>query len=136
MNQVMPSDKKAILIEISVGELVDKITILELKVEHFIDPYSLNIVNDELAHLNQVFVENVNSSPKLFELIDQLRSANRKLWQLENRIRHFEKVGDFSDEFIQVARSICQTNDSRSDVKKQINEMMQSRFIEQKNYRI
>ena len=118
-------------IEVSNGEIVDKLTIVEIKLE--------NIKNEQkLANLRveyQVLNDAVNSIlAKTHPLYLELLEINRKLWVIEDRIRELEKAKDFGAEFIEVARSVYFTNDRRSDVKRKINEETKSGLIEEKSY--
>jgi hypothetical protein len=118
-------------IEVSNGEIVDKLTIIEIKLE--------NIKNEQkLANLRieyQVLNDAVNSIlAKTHPLYLELLEINRKLWVIEDRIRELEKAKDFGAEFIEVARSVYFTNDRRSDVKRKINEETKSGLIEEKSY--
>lgn len=134
MHPLNKNNTKPIFVEISVGELVDKITILELKAEHFVDQSRLKNVRFELTHLKQVYKQNVCLSQQLLNLTSELQSINEKLWRLENKIRHCERNSIFDSEFIEIARSIYLTNALRADVKKKINKITASRIIDEKNY--
>lgn len=118
-------------IEVSNGEIVDKLTIIEIKLE--------NIKNDlKLANL-KVEYDVLNSAvekiiPKTHPLYLELLGINNKLWVIEDRIRELEKAKDFGAEFIEVARSVYFTNDLRSEVKRKINELTNSALIEEKSY--
>lgn len=116
-----------IIIPISVGELLDKISILQIKSQHTDNPYVINELNDliEIAKEKKVFN---------FEYFDKLLAVNQKLWKIEDKLREFEKSHIFNDEFINLARSVYITNDKRSRIKKQINESTNSELREIKIY--
>lgn len=118
-------------IEVSNGEIVDKLTIIEIKLENITNELKLANLRAEHDVLN-VAVESLisKSHPLYLELLD----INKKLWVIEDRIRELEKAKDFGDEFIQVARSVYFTNDLRSEVKRKINELTNSALIEEKSY--
>ena len=127
---------KAILIEVSFGELIDKITILELKCKFFTDVEQLNNVNFELRQLINIFEESSQISERILELMERLRLINYELWQLEKVVRHCANNSDFGSEFIQAARSIYSNNDARHSIKKSINELVGSRITDEKNYSV
>lgn len=114
-------------IPVSVGELIDKITILEIKVLFSSDKYLKN----ELEQLNQI-----RSTLTQYIADDELKlkRVNEKLWKIEDRIRQKEKLQEFDDEFIQLARSVYKTNDLRAEIKKKINETTGSDLRELKFY--
>lgn len=116
-----------ILIPISVGELLDKISILEIKSMFTDNEYVLK----ELEDLNQI--KNTLTQFTL-EYMNELRETNLKLWQIEDRIREKEKLQEFDDEFIELARSVYITNDQRANIKKKINEETNSNYKEIKLY--
>ena len=117
---------------ISVGELVDKITILEIKLEKINNPKKLEDVKNELNILNKYFVE--IETTDLTELKNKLKNTNLKLWQIEDDIRMCEKNQDFNDDFINLARSVYITNDQRFQLKNSINELFSSEIKEVKSY--
>tara|TARA_B100001173_G_C15765742_1_gene452932 strand:+ start:209 stop:589 length:381 start_codon:yes stop_codon:yes gene_type:complete len=117
---------------ISVGELVDKITILEIKLEKINNSKKLEDVNNELNILNEYFLEIENTD--LIQLKSKLKNTNLKLWQIEDDIRICEKNQDFSDDFVSLARSVYITNDERFGLKQSINEIFSSEIKEVKSY--
>ena len=118
-------------IEVSNGEIVDKLTIVEIKLENIKNEQKL--VNLRIEY--QVLNDAVNSIlAKTHPLYLELLVINRKLWVIEDRIRELEKAKDFGAEFIEGARSVYFTNDRRSDVKRKINEETKSGLIEEKSY--
>lgn len=121
-------------VEISPGELIDKITILELKKELFRDTDKKKSVEYELTELSAVLNESLPSSPELTKLSNRLREINRKLWHVEDEIRECELRDDFGPDFVALARSVYQNNDSRSQIKRDINVLFKSKLIEQKQY--
>lgn len=127
---------EGILIEVSFGELIDKITILELKSKYFTDVEQLNNVNFELRQLKKIFEESSQKSERILELMEKLRLINYELWKLEKMVRHCANKGDFGSEFIQAARSIHSNNDARHSIKKSINEIVGSRIADEKDYSV
>lgn len=122
---------------ISLGELIDKITILEIKALHIGDAAKLKNVTHELNILNEK-VDNLldaSGKTKLAPLKDSLKAINQELWVIEDDIRDCEKAKDFSDKFIQLARAVYFTNDKRAAVKKDINLAFGSELIEEKSYK-
>ena len=123
-------------INVSTGEVFDKITILELKLLNLKDESKLNNVKKEYTEL--LFIYEVtdywNKQSELHELVHQLFDVNKKLWEVEDQLRIKEKNKQFDDNFIQLARSVYMYNDQRAALKKQINELTQSELIEEKSY--
>ena len=122
---------KKILAEISVGELLDKLTILEIKLEKISDKESLKIIEKEYQILNKTDGVDKNQYKALF---DELKSTNRKLWDIENEKRLCEKNSDFGEKFIQVSRDVHFMNDKRAKIKKEINRTFGSNIEEVKEY--
>ena len=123
--------KKIINVPISVGELIDKITILEIKKDKLKNLKLKNILK-ELSFLREVLEKNNIFIPD--EIFFQLKSVNLKLWDIEDKIRIKEKNKEFDDEFIELARSVYLNNDRRSATKKELNIMFNSEIIEEKSY--
>ena len=119
---------------LSVGELIDKITILQLKMKFIKNKKQLNNVSTELATLKPLLKENNLETPKINELFAELYEINLKLWKIEDKIREKERQSDFKDEFISLARSVYFTNDKRAEIKKKINLISGSELIEEKSY--
>tara|TARA_B110000003_G_scaffold272667_1_gene308991 strand:- start:401 stop:781 length:381 start_codon:yes stop_codon:yes gene_type:complete len=117
---------------ISVGELVDKITILEIKLEKINNSKKLEDVNNELNILNEYFLEIENTD--LTKLKSKLKETNLKLWKIEDDIRICEKNQNFGDAFINLARAVYTTNDERFRFKNSINEIFSSEVKEVKSY--
>ena len=123
--------KKIINVPISVGELIDKITILEIKKDKLKNLKLKNILK-ELSFLRAVLEKNSIFIPD--EIFFQLKSINLKLWDIEDKIRIKEKNKEFDNEFIELARSVYLNNDRRSETKKELNIMFNSEIIEEKSY--
>jgi uncharacterized protein DUF6165 len=123
-----------LLVPISVGELLDKISILEIKAEAIIDPAKQANVMRELAALDAVRRREVAALPELAVLCAELKAANRALWQIEDEIRERERAGLFDDGFIELARGVYRTNDRRAVLKRRINELTRSEIVEEKSY--
>jgi Family of unknown function (DUF6165) len=123
-----------ILVPISVGELMDKITILEIKSERIKNPSQLENVVRELKALRSVRLGEVDSA-MLDKLSAELRRVNAMLWEVEDAIRDCEARGDFGDRFIELARAVYRLNDERARLKKAINLASGSRLFEEKSYR-
>lgn len=115
-------------IEVSNGEIVDKLTILEIKKEKCVDELKLKNIEKELNYLSTI-IQSLNV-PK--ELIDSLKEVNKKLWDIEDDLRIFERKFVFNDEFISLARLVYHTNDKRFSIKSQINQVTNSNFKEEK----
>ncbi len=122
---------------ISLGELIDKITILEIKAANISDAIKLKNVSHELTILNQKIASLLDADgvTKLAPLKAALKNINQELWVIEDDIRDCEYVKDFSDKFIQLARAVYVTNDKRATVKKDINVAFGSELIEEKSYK-
>jgi len=121
-------------VSISLGELLDKISILEIKNEKIKDEKKLNNVSKELISLNQTLKLLDLNSKDLKPLYDKLKEINLKLWNIEDDIRILEKEGKFEEKFIQLARNVYITNDQRFEIKNQINIFFNSDFVEEKSY--
>jgi hypothetical protein len=129
MNETPP-----ILVEISPGELWDKITILRLKSERINDAAKVENVQRELAMLESVVVKASLSGPVLGALVRQLSQVNRALWDVEDEIRDCERQRDFGARFVELARSVYRHNDKRGEFKLQINTLLGARIVEEKQY--
>lgn len=125
---------QTILVEIAPGELIDKITILEIKAEQITDKSKLANVRTELDLLAAARDKSIPGSAELTGLTAQLKQVNQDLWDIEDDIRLCEKAKDFGPKFIELARSVYFQNDRRAAVKRQINELLGSRIIEEKAY--
>lgn len=122
---------------ISLGELIDKITILEIKAVHIGDAAKLKNVTHELTILNDKVdhLLDIAGKARLEPLKKSLKDINQQLWVIEDDIRDCERTKDFSDKFIQLARAVYFTNDKRAAVKKDINLAFGSELIEEKSYK-
>ena len=123
-----------ILVEVSVGELLDKISILEIKKEKIKDPEKLRFINDEYDVLKDQFNKNVKSDEKLDSLFKSLKEINSKLWVIEDNKRLCEKNSDFGQEFIKLSRDIHFLNDDRAKIKLEMNNHTGSKIKEIKEY--
>ena len=123
-----------ILAEISAGELIDKITILEIKKIKISDTEKLKDINKELDSLNQTFKKFIPDPSLIQKLIDKLKSINLKLWDIENGKRQAEKDQNFGKEFIELARSVYKSNDERAKIKLEINNTLGSNIKEVKSH--
>ena len=120
-------------INVSHGEALDKISILEIKAERINDPGKLVHVHFELDHLQQCW-QDACGSFDIEDLRNRLKAVNEALWDIEDRIRGKERAGEFDESFIELARQVYLTNDQRSQIKRQINEALGSDIVEQKEY--
>lgn len=124
-------------IEVSNGEIVDKYTILEIKLSEITDPKKLTNIQNEYDVLTPV-VNSIYDASKdaehLKKLHNDLLEVNKKLWKIEDDIRECERANDFGQTFIDLARAVYYTNDDRSDVKKEINVFTGSDLVEEKSY--
>ena len=123
-----------ILVEVSIGELLDKISILEIKKEKIKDTDKLKFINDEYNILNDQFKNNVKIDDKLNQLFKSLKEINAKLWLIEDEKRMYEKNSDFGEKFIKVSRNIHFFNDDRAKIKLEINNHTGSKIKEIKEY--
>ena len=117
---------------ISIGELIDKITILELKLEFLSDSKKLENVTLELSHLNKIL--NGLIIPDIIAERETLKLVNRRLWHIENFKRECEKNQTFGEEFVETARQVYLKNDLRAELKRRINQIAGSTIIEEKSY--
>jgi post-segregation antitoxin (ccd killing protein) len=123
-----------ISVEIAPGELIDKITILEIKLERMTDAAKLANVRIEWETLTQARDTAIEASDALAGLTQALKSVNEQLWEIEDDIRDCERDKDFGDTFIALARAVYKTNDERARLKRDINELLGSRLVEEKSY--
>ena len=123
-----------ILVEVSVGELLDKISILEIKQEKIKDPGKLKFINDEHFVLKDQLDNNVKSDEKLNTLFQSLKDINAKLWVIEDDKRQYEKEKDFTEKFIKLSRDVHFLNDDRAKIKLEINNLTGSKIKEIKEY--
>ena len=123
-----------ILVEVSVGELLDKISILEIKQEKIKDPEKLKFINDEHSILKDQLDNNVKSDEKLNTLFKSLKDINAKLWVIEDDKRLCEKNSDFTENFIRLSRDVHFLNDDRAKIKLEMNNHIGSKIKEIKEY--
>lgn len=123
-----------ITVEVSPGELLDKISILEIKSARITDANKLENVRYELALLRKTWTEAVNPADALKGFETELSAVNERLWEIEDAIRVCEAKQDFGPTFIELARSVYTTNDRRAEIKRQINTMLGSSIVEEKSY--
>ena len=123
-----------ILVEVSVGELLDKISILEIKQEKIKDTEKLKFINEEHSILKDQLNNNVKSDQKLNELFQSLKQINAKLWVIEDDKRQCEKEKDFTESFIKLSRDVHFLNDDRAKIKLEINNHTGSKIKEIKEY--
>ena len=122
-------------VPVSFGEVLDKITILEIKSERIDDPEKLQNIRRELDELNRVWNSTVPEPERVSEQRRALKAINEELWEIEDAIREQEAAGDFGERFIELARSVYITNDKRAAVKKEVNLALGSTLVEEKSYR-
>ena len=123
-----------IFAEISVGELLDKISILEIKQKNIKDEQKIKIISKELESLNYSLKKDVHITDEIKSLYEDLKKINIKLWNIEDGKRDCEKNGDFGEKFIQLARSVYIENDQRAKIKNKINKISGSNISEVKSY--
>jgi hypothetical protein len=140
MEYILPSfpwtlaKMKAILVPISPGELLDKITILEIKSERIDDSEKVANVRHELDLLRKVWSDSVTEDRTISDLHVQLKTINEALWEIEDGIRNEERNRRFGDRFIELARAVYVTNDRRAQAKKDVNMHLGSEILEEKSY--
>jgi hypothetical protein len=128
MDQTQPE------IPVSWGELIDKITILEIKSCRIVSTQAVANVRLELALLNERASAALRQKADVATLKAQLTEVNEALWDIEDKIRDKEAASDFGAEFIELARAVYQTNDRRAAIKREINKALQSKLVEEKSY--
>jgi transcriptional regulator of nitric oxide reductase len=121
-------------VPVSPGEVLDKITILEIKSERMSDPEKVANVKVELALLQKTWADSVVEDSVINDLHAQLKEINEALWEIEDDIRDKERAGEFDERFVELARSVYFTNDRRSKIKKDLNLHLGSEIIEEKSY--
>jgi len=123
-----------ITVPVSFGEVLDKITILEIKSERMSDPDKVANVRVELKLLQDTWAANIDDDDVIRDLHGQLKEINEALWEIEDDIRDKERAKEFDERFIELARAVYFTNDRRSQVKKELNLHLGSQIIEEKSY--
>ena len=124
----------AITVAIAPGELIDKITILEIKLERIKEPAKLENIRREMEILAHTSADGLAQSEELDGLTQELKDVNERLWQIEDDIRACEAAGDFGPRFIELARAVYINNDQRARAKRDINVLLGSDIIEEKAY--
>lgn len=124
----------SVVIPVSWGELIDKITILEIKQSRIGDPAKLANIERELTALQAVRDKNAMDAQDITAETTALRKVNEALWDIEDDIRDCERQKDFGTQFIELARAVYRTNDERAALKRQINEKRRSELVEEKSY--
>ncbi len=124
-----------LLVPVSIGELADKITILEIKSERIGDAQKLANVRTELDDLLPLWAPLAEKQPEMAELKTALREANTRMWDVQDALRAKEAAQDFGDEFVALARAVARHNGDRVEIKNTINRLAGSRFVEEKQYR-
>ena len=130
----MVNKSKKILTEISAGELLDKISILEIKLEKVKGKTNQEEINKEYKILKEVQDSNIETTEKLKALFNDIKEINLNLWDIEDRLRICEKNKDFGQSFIKLARDVYLNNDKRSKIKSEINKILESNIREIKQY--
>lgn len=123
-----------LLIPVSWGELIDKITILEIKCQHLRSADAQANAERELVALRRVLAEQEPLPPGLHPLRTALETVNRRLWAIEDELREKDAAGNFGPEFVTLARSVYRENDERARLKREINRLMNSALVEEKEY--
>lgn len=123
-----------ILVEVSLGELIDKVTILELKRDRFVDQEKRNNVLLELEALTTVLASVQGLNAEVLGVLAELKVINAKLWDIEEELRLCERRLEFGPQFIELARQVYITNDRRAELKRKINFAAESRIVEEKSY--
>ncbi len=121
-------------IPVAPGELIDKLTILEIKSQRIADSCKRSNVCRELEMLRDCVSRSVDTSAELTDLTSKLRSVNEHLWEIEDELRICEKNRDFGPRFVELARCVYRTNDERASLKRRINELLGSSLVEEKSY--
>ena len=127
--------ERVLLAEVSPGELIDKITILEIKAERIADAAKLANVRYALERLRKTQRQELGPKAELAGLTAELKRANEALWEIEDEIRDCERAGDFGPRFVELARSVYRTNDRRAATKKAIDQLYGSAMTEEKSYK-
>ena len=127
-------EMEQILVPVSPGELLDKISILEIKSERMTDEEKLRNVRRELALLNSTWSARVRADDTVLRIHSQLKSINEMLWEIEDDIRDKERLREFDARYIELARSVYFTNDKRAAAKKELNLHLGSEIVEEKSY--
>ena len=130
----MTNKSKKILTEVSPGELLDKISILEIKLEKVKDKNSQEEIKKEYKILKEIQTSSIKMTDKIKNLIQSVKNVNIELWDIEDKLRIYEKNRDFGKNFIELARGVYFKNDDRAKLKNEINEILESNIREIKQY--
>tara|TARA_B100001250_G_C19484418_1_gene650146 strand:+ start:334 stop:741 length:408 start_codon:yes stop_codon:yes gene_type:complete len=130
----MANKSKKILTEISFGELLDKISILEIKMDKVKDKNSQEEIKKEYKILKEIQISKIELKDKVLELFNSVKNINMLLWDIEDKLRIYEKNKDFGENFIELARGVYFNNDKRAKIKNQINVLLKSNIKEIKQY--
>jgi hypothetical protein len=130
----LPKRSRPVVVEVAAAELLDKLTILEIKALRIREPEKLTNVHSELAALQVAHARSIEPSPELSALAEELRGVNAILWDTEEEIRACERSGNFGPRFIDLARQVFTQNDRRAALKRSINKLLGSRYLEEKSY--
>lgn len=122
-------------VDVSYGELLDKITILEIKLDHVTDPAQRANIDKERALLSEARDGVLGTGNDVVSLSDRLKEVNRRLWKIEDDIRDCERRKDFGDAFVALARAVYHENDERAAIKREVNDRLGSPLVEEKLYR-
>ena len=125
----------SIKIDVSPGELIDKITILQIKADKIQDIWKLENINKELELLTNSLYQSVKMTNEVTLIMDELQQVNETLWVIEDKIRLQEASGKFDTDFIELARAVYKENDKRANLKRKINNTLGSGLMEEKSYR-
>ena len=123
-----------ITVPVSFGEVIDKITILQIKSERIVDADKIRHVRHELQLLENAWLQANQGKADIADPRARLKSVNEELWEIEDKIRVCESRKAFGDEFVELARAVYSTNDRRADIKKEINLALGSELVEEKSY--
>ena len=127
-------DAMTIRVDVSVGEFLDKVTILEIKSERIKDAAKLENVNKELNLLKKIWAESPFAKEDITDEMSRLKTINEKLWEIEDDIRDKERAREFDEKFIELARAVYYSNDERAAIKKELNVKLGSDLVEEKSY--
>tara|TARA_B100000686_G_C16644251_1_gene891893 strand:+ start:38 stop:445 length:408 start_codon:yes stop_codon:yes gene_type:complete len=130
----MTNKTKKILTEIAPGELLDKISILEIKLEKVKDKNSQKVINEEYKILKEIQTDSIKMTDKMKNLFQSVKNINIELWDIEDKLRIYEKNKDFGKDFIELARGVYFKNDERAKLKNEINVILESNIREIKQY--
>ena len=129
----MPDVPTCPLVPVSWGELLDKITILQIKADRIGDAAALDNVRRELARLEEIAAP-IRGTDAVRPLLARLKSLNQQLWAIEDAIRECDRAGEFGQRFVELARSVYRTNDARAACKRELNDALGSDLVEEKSY--